>query len=610
MLHFDPVFSAASIVDRIALPEHGERFPALRGHLDTLRKLIKRRVRLYSDVNQQDVVRAFTLQVVRAWWRAKCDNNFPMPALRQPACKTPVLDLDTETMELLTSFGRDVAVCPAPDTAYQIGLLYTQLLPQQTRRKQSLYYTPPALASQLVKMAGDAGANFSSDRVLEPSCGGGVVLTTVLLEMAAAAGDMTADEFLRIIPDRLVGFEIDPFGAWLAQVMADGALLYLSMFSGVELPALVQCRDGLAAYEGEKFDLVVGNPPFGKKRLNDPLRTRFGRSICGAPNLYGLFLDQAAQLINEDGRISFITPTGYLAGASFKKLRSVLRTEVHPDCVAFLEQRKGVFEDVSQSIVLSVFRGRSGQDRVRVARLDLSPRGQVKTEALGDFNLPASTDAPWVLPRNLEQAALVSGLPLLSNTLSDWGYAVRTGPVIWNRYKERLSVDSAPGSMPLIWAESIKQDGSFEWSAARKGGQRWFRLEAGEESLTCPEPCVLVQRTTSPEQPRRLIAALLPQELLGKHGAVVVENHVNVIAPVDPEPAVPLETAGAFLGSKAADEIFRCMSGSTSVSATELRAMPLPPAKDLTGLTQRIAHGASRDEIEHECWRLVNCALA
>ncbi|MBL3705844.1 hypothetical protein GI582_24380 [Sulfitobacter sp. BDSS02] len=58
--------------------------------------------------------------------------------------------------------------------------------------------------------------------------------------------------------------------------------------------------------------------------------------------------------------------------------------------------------------------------------------------------------------------------------------------------------------------------------------------------------------------------------------AVAVVNHVNIIAPAKPDLAVALEYVFAFLRSTAADEIFRCMSGSISVSATELQAMPLP----------------------------------
>ena len=43
----------------------------------------------------------------------------------------------------------------------------------------------------------------------------------------------------------------------------------------------------------------------------------------------------------------------------------------------------------------------------------------------------------------------------------------------------------------------------------------------------------LVQRTTAKEQNRRLIAAELPASFIKKHGAVVVENHVNMVRPAN-----------------------------------------------------------------------------
>ena len=87
----------------------------------------------------------------------------------------------------------------------------------------------------------------------------------------------------------------------------------------------------------------------------------------------------------------------------------------------------------------------------------------------------------------------------------------------------------------------------------------------------------MLQRTTAKEQNRRLIAAELPESFIEKHGGgVIIENHLNMIRSPAAEPAVPPAVIAAVLNSAAADDAFRCISGSVAVSAFELEAMPLP----------------------------------
>lgn len=115
---------------------------------------------------------------------------------------------------------------------------------------------------------------------------------------------------------------------------------------------------------------------------------------------------------------------------------------------------------------------------------------------------------------------------------------------------------------------------------------------------------MLLQRTTAKEQPHRLIAAELPQSFIDQYGAVTIENHLNMIVPILPEPPVNTQTLAAFLNSSAADRAFRCISGTVAVSAYELEAMPLPPAAALTDLAHLLRRSPSRQDIDAVCDRL------
>ena len=112
-------------------------------------------------------------------------------------------------------------------------------------------------------------------------------------------------------------------------------------------------------------------------------------------------------------------------------------------------------------------------------------------------------------------------------------------------------------------------------------------------------PCVLVQRTTAKEQQRRLIAAAMPASFVKKHGAVIVENHLNMILPKGKRrPKVSAAALSAFLNSSIADEAFRCISGSVAVSAFELEALPLPPASKMAAIDELIRRNTKSEVVD------------
>jgi adenine-specific DNA-methyltransferase len=192
----------------------------------------------------------------------------------------------------------------------------------------------------------------------------------------------------------------------------------------------------------------------------------------------------------------------------------------------------------------------------------------------------------------------------MKHRLRDYGYEVSTGPLVWNRHKKQLSSRPGKGTLPLIWAECITANGSFVFRADKKNHEPYFGPLDGDDWLITRKPCVLLQRTTAKEQSRRLIAAELPRKFLSEHGAVVIENHLNMIRPINDAPAVSPKVLSTFLNTEVVDKAFRCLSGSVAVSAYELEALPLPPPEALAPLAELIESAADRATIEEMCSRL------
>lgn len=558
-----------------------------------------------EETERLALARGFGVGLVSAWWRSLTAPESASTPLRPPMQNLNTGELPASAVALAESLGEAAAQLDAETAAYQIGLTYTCTLPRAHRAELGIYYTPPCLTARLIAQATASGVDWATCRVLDPACGGGAFLAPVAQRILDELRDCSPRILVENIANRLRGYEIDPFGAWLSQVTLDAVLLPITKASGRQLPVVVTVCDSLQKNPPrDRFDLVIGNPPYGRVRLEPAVRARFKRSLFGHANLYGLFTDLALRHVRAGGVVAYVTPTSFLAGEYFKNLRALLGRDAPPATLDFISVRKGVFDDVLQETLLATYK--RGSDPAPVAVHEITPANGsgLAIEDAGSFALPRDPATPWILPRSALQAPLVASLARMKHRLADWGYTVSTGPLVWNRYKDQLV--SRPGRQryPLIWAEAVTSDGRFIWRAEKRNHTPWFQTRPGDEWLVTSTLCVLLQRTTAKEQSRRLIAAALPAEFLESHGAVVIENHLNMLRPLSARPAVPAATLAAFLNSAAADRAFRCVSGSVAVSAYELEALPLPAPEDLQALSRLIARKASRTKIEAACAQL------
>jgi adenine-specific DNA-methyltransferase len=528
--------------------------------------------------------------------------NASAPTLRLSApFVEPSGQLDRAAAQLADTVGRDAAALPIIEGLHFVTSLYPALLPGHERGALGAFYTPPALCSRLLDQATEEGVDWRTARVLDPAAGGGAFLLHAALRMREALTDCEPALIPAQIGSRLLGLELDARAAGLAQGALEVLLADLTAVSGRPATTMVRVCNTLDETPQESFDLVVGNPPYGRITLSSEQRRRYARSLYGHANLYGVFTDIALRWARLGGLIAYLTPTSFLAGQYYAELRGLLAKDAPPVAIDFVHARRGVFEDVLQETLLAVYHKGARRRRAQIHYLHVANEREAKVTKNGTVGLPADPTAPWLAPRDPEHRALIRLVEKMTARLSDWGYSVSTGPLVWNRFKDQLR-DKPNGKTvyPLIWAESVTSDGRFVFRAEKKNHAPYFKLETGDAWLLVEDPCVLVQRTTAKEQARRLIAAELSSRFVKEHGGVVVENHLNMVR-ANRVSAVPAAVVAAILNSRVVDEVFRCMSGSVAVSAFELEALPLPQRASLKVLEQLVKDRADRDLIDAEC---------
>ena len=516
--------------------------------------------------------------------------------------------LDGAAVELARSIGRTAGKLPRLEALHLVTSLYAALLPEHYRGKAGAFYTPPCLAARLLDQAEDAGLDWSTAKVLDPAAGGGAFLVHAATRMLAALGECEPKLAVRQMENRLKGLELDPHAAALAQVSLEVVLAETVRLAGVEYPSFVRVCDTLEEPPRAAFDLVVGNPPYGRVTLTEQARKRYARSLYGHANMYGVFTDVALRWTKPGGLIAYLTPTSFLAGQYYSALRGLLAQEAPPVAIDFLHARKGVFEDVLQETLLAVYRKGARPVRAQIHYLTVTSELAAEVMRNGTVGVPRPATRPWLAPRSPAHSPLIAKVEAMPHRLAEWGYTVSTGPLVWNRFKGQMRERAGMGVHPLVWAEAVTADGRFIYRAEKKNHAPYFKLEPGDAWLVVTEPCVLVQRTTAKEQARRLIAAEMPATFVEAHGGVVVENHLNMVRATGSEPRVSPGVVAALLNSGVADEVFRCMSGSVAVSAFELEALPLPAPEALEALAGLVSGKATRPKIEAEVRRLYGLA--
>lgn len=457
-----------------------------------------------------------------AWWRRECaeralDPDDPLLTPPEPPGGFPA-----------SAEPAAIEACPrGGDGAAWLGARYVEALPRSLRSREGRYYTPRVLAARLVEQAWRLAPRAARGLVVDPACGAGALLGAAAERKVAQS---PPDEALRWVAEHLRGRDLDPLAVWLCNLTVWSALLpawrALTPRERSRLPLVAHRADGLD--DPDLASLVLTNPPFGRVRLAPAERLRFASALYGHANRATLFLQDAVARLNGPGAAAaFVMPASVVGGAYFQRLRSLLAEQAPPAWLAFVADREGVFPgEVLQEAVLGVF-VRGGRWR-SIACERISMNGEVRREPLARVPKPRRPHEPWLLPREPEDGDLIALATGLSHRLDDYGWRVSTGPLVWNRHRDQLSAGPGPGRLPVVWAGDVRQ-GRLELGTVRAG--RWCEVRVGQEWLVLDRPAVLVQRTTAPEQPRRIVAAALDAHTFRCTAAVWSSRTTSTSAP-------------------------------------------------------------------------------
>ncbi|MCS7284058.1 MAG: TaqI-like C-terminal specificity domain-containing protein [Anaerolineae bacterium] len=182
-----------------------------------------------------------------------------------------------------------------------------QIKDAERERALGAVITPPELVAFMISLA----APFCSHaRVLEPACGDAPFL--------AAFAERYGSHH------ELVGVDIDPAAVERAR-------------RRVPFATILE-EDFLLWEPSHRFDLIIGNPPYGiigdashypihvLKERKHLYKGRF-QTWRGKYNIYGAFIERAVHLLQPEGKLVFVVPATWMVLDDFIRLRQFLAGE-------------------------------------------------------------------------------------------------------------------------------------------------------------------------------------------------------------------------------------------------------------------------------------------
>lgn len=387
------------------------------------------------------------------------------------------------------------------------SLDYLKNADMEKRKRLGQYFTPKSIRELLVSKL----PKKDNAEILDPACGSGEFL-------------LSCEKYFK--NPILNGFEIDKKLVNIASKLVKNA--NIKNLDALNIDTVKR-----------KYDYIIGNPPYFEFKLNKELKEKHSDIINGRVNIFSLFIKIGLESLKDEGYLAYVVPPSMNNGAYFSKLREYIIRESSLEYLHIID-RVDNFDKANQKVMLIILK---------------------KTN---------SKKSKYIFEKNgitifTEDKKFLNKVYKNTVSLKDIGYAVKTGTIVWNEHKEKLTNDKNKAVL-LIWSSNIV-DGKIIIPIKNKPQY----IKNISKDLIIRNRVVAVNRITGSSKDINIKAAIVNEK------EFVCENHVNVIYPLNNyNRNYSLEDIYNSLCDKANIKALRLISGNTQISKTELeRLLPV-----------------------------------
>ena len=393
----------------------------------------------------------------------------------------------------------------------------TRALSKHEKRAGGIYFTPPSCVRNNIELLKPYIQSMRN--MLEPSCGSGEYITA--FHEAFPSMSITGVEYNKTIYEDVKHLANDK----IAILNQD----YLSSY-GTE----------------EKFDLIIGNPPYFVMRKSEVAK-EYHAYFDGRPNIFILFIIKSLRLLSDGGILSFVLPTNFLNCIYYDKTRRYIAK--HFRILNIVDCKSDKYIETQQDTTIVI-----------IQKSKSIPRTSPFVIEIESYTIFGDKD------KNQK----ISNLYKNSKTLSELGFGVSVGNVVWNQCKGVLTDDKT--KTRLIYSSDV-EGGSLVMKTYKNCDKKNYIIKQGYR-----HPMIVVNRGYGVGEYKFNCC------LVADIGEYLVENHLICITRLE-EATQDVVIADykkilASLNDTRTTEFIKLYFGNSAINTTELAHM-LPMYQDI-----------------------------
>jgi type I restriction-modification system DNA methylase subunit len=349
----------------------------------------------------------------------------------------------------------------------QISKKLTKQLTKKEKKENGIYFTPPSCIHKNISLLDPY--LLSSMKILEPSCGSCEYILSIHKNYPSLS--ITGIEYNKNIYESIKHINNEKIN--------------------------IVNFDYLKYESREKYDIIIGNPPFyvmTKKDVNKQYYPYFE----GRPNIFILFIIKSLRLLSENGILSFVLPKNFLNCLSYDKTRKYIQT--HFQILHIIDCSNDKYMDTEQDTILLIIQKSSSFNNTPFI---------IELKDFVIFSLQETRNKIIQLYTN-------------STTLWDMGFKVIVGNVVWNQCKDILTDDE--NKTRLIYSSDIIEN--------KLSIQKYKNVEKKNyinmEGIT--KPIIVINRGYGVGEYKFNYC------IINEEKPFLIENHLIVIEPINEIP--------------------------------------------------------------------------